>query len=128
MKQWRWIDWAFVAVGVFFFGGGAVFHAIAFFKPDISEPMPQWLHEVFVFVNLFFAVCFVRRVKWVAWPFAVLTAQQAWQHGGAFIAALRETPPHFDAQSFFALLGLVVVWVLIVIRARMDAAKPAVAA
>lgn len=106
------------AVGVLFFGGAAVFHLIAVFKPDISEPLPVWEHGLFVLINAFFAVAFVLRAPWVGWPFLALTLQQLWSHGGDFVRALQETPPRFDFQSFFALAGLGLVWVVLFLRKK----------
>lgn len=107
-----------VLVGVFFFGGAAVFHGLAFFFPSISEPQPPWMHLTFFAVNLFFAFAFSFKLPRVGWPFLLLTIQQLWQHGGDIVRALQASPPHLDSQSVFALFGLGLVWLLLWARAR----------
>lgn len=80
--------------------------------------MPPLTHVTFVVVNLFFAVAFVMRVKWVAWPFLVLTVQQVWSHGGDIVRGREEHPPVWDMQSLFALGGIGLIWLLLWARRR----------
>jgi hypothetical protein len=103
-------------VGIFFFGGAAIFHGLAFFFPNISEPQPPWMHLTFFAVNTYFAIAFVFHSQRVAWPFLLLTLQQLWQHGGDIVRALHANPPHLDSQSVFALFGLGLVWLLLYAR------------
>lgn len=119
-----WVNRLMVAVGVFFFGGGAVFHGLALIWPHLSEPMPPLTHATFVVVNVFFAVAFVRRVKWVQWPFLLLTVQQVWSHGGDIVRGREEHPPVWDVQSLFALGGIGLIWLLLWARKRASAVSP----
>lgn len=88
----------------------AIFHAAALLWPTISEPSPPGRHAVFVVVNAFFALCFATRRPWLVWPFAVLTLQQLWSHGGDVIRSL----PRADVQSVVALVGLAAIWVVVI--------------
>lgn len=112
-----WINRLLVAVGLAFFGA-MLFHALALFWPGISEPMPWSTHATFVAINLFFGVAFVRRVRWLAAPFALLTLQQLWSHGGELLRGREAHPPFWDPQSLFALGGLGLIWLLLRARGR----------
>jgi hypothetical protein len=84
------------------------------------------VNRLMVVVNVFFAVAFVMRVKWVAWPFLLLTAQQVWSHGGDIVRGREEHPPVSDVQSLFALGGIALIWLLLwarrraMVRSRLD--------
>lgn len=104
-----WLNRLVRAVGVVFLCAG-VFHGLALIWPNISEPMPWTTHAAFVLINLFMAVVFFLRVRWLPWPLAVLSVQQVWSHGGDFIRAL----PRIDVQSLFALLGLAAIWWIVI--------------
>lgn len=112
-----WFKILFGVVGFTFFCAG-IFHFLALFFPSISEPQPWWAHATFVLINFTMAGLWIRRVKWLPWPFLTLTIQQVWQHGTAFIHTL----PNIDWQSVFALVGLIPMWLLL--RAWIRAGKP----
>ena len=112
-----WLNRLLVVIGLAFFGG-AVFHGLALIWPSLSEPMPPLTHATFVVINLFFGFAFVLKVKWVQWPFLLLTLQQMWSHGGELVRALMETPPRVDGQSVFALGGLALMWLVLFARKK----------
>lgn len=116
-----WFKVLFGVVGFVFFCAG-VFHGLAVFFPNISEPLPTWEHGLFVLINWSMAGLWFLRVKWLPWAFLGLTMQQLWQHGGDLVHALQETPPRVDWQSVFALGGLIPMWLLL--RAWVRAGKP----
>jgi len=110
----RWPDRLLVCAGFGCFAV-ALFHAAAIVWPQISEPSPAPRHAVFVGINLLFGVAFVRRARWLPWPFLALTAQQLWSHGGDLLRARAADPPHWDVQSLAVLATLPVLWAVILL-------------
>jgi hypothetical protein len=79
---WRW-TWRAVAV---LFIAGALYHATALISPPFGRwaypsTYPVWRHLMFVGINITFAVCFIRRPRWLVWPMALLTIHILSGHG-----------------------------------------------
>lgn len=114
----RWPDRLLLCAGLGCFVV-ALFHLAAIAWPQLSEPSPPLRHGVFVGVNVFFGVAFVRRVRWLPWPLLVLTVQQIWSHGGDLLRARAEQPPRWDLQSLFMLaVGLPALWSVLALARR----------
>ena len=80
---------------------------MAIATPDASDTSSSTRHLVFVAINLFFCAAFALRVRWTIFPATLLSLQQFYSHGGAFLEARRHGV--FDGQSVAVLLFLPVV-------------------
>jgi hypothetical protein len=96
------------AVGVPF-AFGAVHHVAAAVHPSAQDASSVTRHLVFVGINLFFAIAFVRRVRWVLFPAVILVAQQTYSHGSSFLEARREGLVDFESLAVLCFLPVVVV-------------------
>lgn len=113
----RWPDRLLLCAGLGCFAV-ALFHLGALFWPAISEPSPPLRHAVFLGVNVFFGIAFLRRARWLPFPLLILTAQQIWSHGGDLLRARAEHPPRWDLQSLFMLAALPALWAVILLARR----------
>jgi len=64
----------------------AAFHAAAMASPSVArieyDPgYPAWRHVVFIAINGSLAWLFLRRPRWLVWPFALLTIEVVGGHG-----------------------------------------------
>ncbi len=88
------------------FAAAALFHLVAVVHPIGNSASPM-RHAVFVAINAFFALAFLRPRPWLMWPVAVFVLHQGYGHGVDAWAAWRAG--HLDLQSLATLLALPIV-------------------
>jgi len=99
------------------FAFAAVFHAIAFFRPELAEPVPLWWHALFVGVNIALTIGILRRPRGFVFIYAVYTLQQLEEHLTRGIAVW--THEHrLDWASLVSVLFVPAVLVLLILDAR----------
>jgi hypothetical protein len=63
------------------FAGAAIYHAVAFFYPAVSDERSHWRHAAFCGIDLVCAWCLIKRPKWFVVAFLLLTFEAIWGHG-----------------------------------------------
>jgi hypothetical protein len=105
------------------FACAAVFHAAAFVKPEIAEPMPRAFHASFVLVNLVLAYCVLRfRTKLLAGGFVIYMLQQWIEHVPRGLSIWQEQH-RIDWASLSSSLFVPVVFVLLLLDLRGRSAR-----
>jgi short-subunit dehydrogenase len=99
------------------FAAAAVFHAAAFVRPGIAEPMPRWFHALFVAVNLLLVAGILRRPRGFVVAYALYTIQQLVEHGerGSRIWSMEH---RLDWASLVSVAFVPIVLVLLAADAR----------
>ena len=85
------------------FAAAALFHVVAVVHPIGNSASPV-RHAVFVAINGFFAVAFVRPRPWLVWPVAAFVLHQGYGHGVDAWTAWQAG--RLDVQSLGTLLAL----------------------
>jgi hypothetical protein len=111
----RFLAIAFVCAGIF--------HAAAFVKPELAEPVPRWWHLLFVAVNTALALGMRTRPPGFVPAFAVYTLQQVFEHGLRGVMVWR-VEGRLDWASVVSLTFVPLVLVLLIIEARTPRAHP----
>ena len=115
-------------VGAAAFLAAALYHLAAVLIPAFGEiaytaTYPLWRHVVFILINVTFAWLLVRQVRWVVWPFALLTLQIFNGHGrAAWMAWSRES--RFAWVDVLTTVGASVFLILLIVSRRRDRERP----
>ena len=106
----------------------ALFHFAALLSPAINRieyesTYPAWRHVLFIGIDLSLAVLFVRRPRWLVWPYAILTIQVLNGHGrGAWVLWVEHGQT--DWISIAASLAAPLILLLLFIDRRWQGASP----
>ncbi|MCA9594590.1 MAG: hypothetical protein KC776_14800 [Myxococcales bacterium] len=105
------------------FAAAAAFHAFRAIAPVAHDGSSSARHALFVLVNALVAVGLWVRPRWLFVPFALLTAQQLWSHGGAALAAWRDHG-RVDVTSLAIVLLMPATLTLLLLERRRQASGP----
>ena len=104
------------------FAAAGLFHATAFFHPEIAEAVPRYWHALFVFVNAGLVVGVLKRPPWFPFVYALYTLQQWIEHGVRGMDVW-QSEHRLDWASVVSVVFVPIVLVLLIADARQARAE-----